>query len=149
MACSGQSFEFRGYTTKAGCGDIVAAESKYGTVSRVSREEVPKLGKAEITELSVKLFGRSATAKVACFAGGIVDVYYTVPGSTESGAQSSFEWLSGELRKEFGPWIEESGTTGRIRTFVCGVPATVRLAEDTTGSTSQATLVVVPRPSVC
>ena len=143
-ACSGAPFEFRGYTNTATCREVIAAEKRYGTVARVRSEEVPRLGKAEITELTVDLFGRPAGAAVACFTSGVVDVHYTLPSSPAG--EQSFDWLSGELRKQFGNWSEQPSTTGRIRTFVCGVPATVRLVEK---PDAQAELFVAPRPGVC
>lgn len=151
-ACSGPSFEFRGYTNQSACSDIVTAEKQHGTVVQVSEEQVPNVGSATVTELAVELFGKAGTAKVACFSGGIVDVHYTVPGGGGSGTEASFNWLSDELRHELGPWSEESGTAGRIRTFVCGVPATVRLVEVRPSSEApdgRVMLVVVPRSGLC
>lgn len=144
-ACTETSFEFRGYTNTASCEQVIAAEKRFGTVSRTRSEEVPRLGKAQVTELTVDLFGRSARAAVACFTSGMIDIHYTLPSSPPGGEQS-FDWLSAELQKQFGSWSEQPVTTGRIRTFVCGVPATVRLIEK---ADAQAELFVAPRPGVC
>lgn len=142
-SCAGDTFEFRGYAAGSDCDAIVATERSQGAVIGVRTEDVPGMGAAEITEIAVDLFGYPATASIACFEAGIVDVSYVVSGKDPS----SFDDLSGRLRDALGPWSEEAGTSGRIRTFRCGVPASVILVEDR--ADGRAELIVTPRRGVC
>ena len=146
-ACSDDEFEFRGYSNSASCNEVIAAEKVYGTVTGTRIEEVPRLGRTEITELSGGLFDRPATVSVACFSSGVVNVSYVL--ADLPGAAPAFDALSVELTKLFGPWSEKQGTKGRIRTFLCGNPATVRLVEESGKSPAQAMLLVTPRRGVC
>lgn len=158
-ACADPKFEFRGYTDRSGCTDVIDAELASGAGYEAVFDAEDPENPAQTIELSGTIFDEPVRIEVTCTAGRIDSIQYISARTDPRETGALFARFADELEARFGEPTVIVGDDARSLRFLCHSPSPVLLeewrlgtedsGEDDQEAVHEVYLAVVPGAAAC
>lgn len=128
--CAEPRIEFRGYSDRSSCAEIIDAEMANGATFQGGRESEDVENPGYITELDGELFGERVYIDVHCNERGLISsIHYISTASDPIETGEVFHRLAAELDALFGEPTTIVTEDGRSMRYLCNNPSPVLLDE--------------------
>ena len=151
MACTEAPFEFRGYTERSNCRQVIDAELARGSNFESAYESADPSVPGLVTELTGTIFDVPVRIEVTCArSGGTVLVHYISPARDPAETAAVFSHFATELEAAYGAPAMITSDERRSLHFLCDEPSPVLLEEWKLGEdTNEVYLAIVPGAAPC